>query len=268
MGLAVSQLVKEGTMARLGIGIDIGGSGIKGALVDLDKGEFASDRIRYETPSASTPEAVAAICARIVDELDAPDDIPVGVTMPAPIVHGRTPFIANLDQSWVDCDVDELFTDALGRDVVVFNDADAAGVAESAFGAAKGVKGTVIVTTLGTGIGTALLYDEVLVPNTELGHLELDGHDAETMASARQRRKQNLSWEEWAKRLTRYYSHLEMLFSPDLIVVGGGVSKRHEEFFPLLDLVAPIVPAELRNTAGIVGAAYYADQVRRKHLEV
>lgn len=252
-------------MAKLGIGIDIGGSGVKGALVDLDKGAFVTDRIRYETPQPSTPEAVAKTCARIVEELDGPEDIPIGVTVPAPVVHGVLPFVANLDQKWVGINAEDLFSETLGHDVVVFNDADAAGVAEAAFGAARGVRGTTIVTTLGTGIGSALIYDGVLVPNTELGHLELDGHDAETRASARQRRKHDLTWEEWGERLARYYSHLEMLFSPDLIVVGGGVSKRHEKFFPYLEgLKSTIVPAELFNSAGIIGAAYYADQVRTR----
>lgn len=252
-------------MAKLGIGIDIGGSGVKGALVDLEKGDFATERIRYETPQPSTPEAVAKTCARIVDELGGPGDMPIGVTVPAPVVHGVLPFIANLDQSWVGVNAEALFSETLGREVVVFNDADAAGVAEAAFGAAKGVTGTVIVTTLGTGIGSALLYDGMLVPNTELGHIELDGHDAETRASAKQRRTQDLTWEEWGERLFRYYSHLEMLFSPDLIVVGGGVSKRQEKFFPYLqDLKGQILPAKLLNRAGIIGAACYADQVRTR----
>lgn len=247
-------------MARLGLGIDIGGSGIKGALVDLDEGVFVSERVRYDTPPLARPEQAAEICAQIAEDLGAPMDIPVGITVPAPVLHGVIAFMANLDQSWVGVNTEELFGEKMGREVIVFNDADSAGVAEQAFGAAKGVEGTVIVTTLGTGIGSALIYDGVLVPNTELGHIELDGHDAETQASAKQRKAQDLSWEEWAHRLSRYYSHIQMLFSPDLIVVGGGVSKRHEKFFPLLEVNGPMVPAELFNTAGIIGAAVYADR--------
>lgn len=246
-------------MTRVGVGIDIGGSGVKGALVDLDMGEFIGSRIRYDTPEHSTPEAVAKICRLIVDELGVTSKLPIGITFPAPVIHGVIPFIANLDQSWEGVNATELFSEAIGREVTVFNDADAAGVAEYYFGAAKDKDGTVIVTTLGTGIGTALIYDGILVPNTEFGHLELDGHDAETMAAASQRVQQDLSWEEWTARLQRYYSHLDMLLSPDLVVVGGGVSKRHEKFLPNIKLNCPIVPATLRNTAGIVGAAVYAD---------
>ncbi len=247
-------------MARVGVGIDIGGSGVKGALVDLDEGVFIGERIRHDTPENSTPQAVAEICKAIIDELGADADVPIGITVPAPVLHGIIPFIANLDKSWTGINADRLFREVTGHDAVVLNDADAAGVAEYYFGAANGVDGTVIVTTLGTGIGSALLYNGILVPNTELGHLEIDGRDAESHAAASQRVKQDLSWEEWTARLQRYYSHIEMLFSPDLLVVGGGVSKKHDKFLPNLSLGCPIVPAALRNTAGIVGAAVYADQ--------
>ena len=180
-------------MTRVGVGIDIGGSGVKGALVDLDKGEFIGERVRYDTPESSTPLAVAKICKTIIDELGAAPEVPIGITVPAPVLHGVIPFIANLDQSWTGINADELFQDVTGHQVTVLNDADAAGVAEYYFGAAKGVDGTVIVTTLGTGIGSALLYNGILVPNTELGHVELDGRDAESHAAASQRVKQELS---------------------------------------------------------------------------
>ena len=169
--------------------------------------------------------------------------------------------MANLDKSWEGINVDELMTRLLGRRSYALNDADAAGLAEIAYGAAQGMAGTVIVTTLGTGIGSAVIVDGTLVPNTELGHLEIDGHDAETRASSGQRTLHDMSWKKWAKRLQRYYSHVEMLFSPDLFVVGGGVSKKHEKFLPLLRLRTPIVPAALLNTAGIVGAAWRASRV-------
>lgn len=248
-------------MTRVGIGVDIGGSGVKGALVDLDAGEFIGDRVRIPTPVPSTPEAVAKTVREIVDALKTPEDVPIGIAMPAPMRHNVIGFMANLDQDWVGKDAKKVFEKELGRKVTVLNDADAAGVAEYAFGAAKGVDGTIIVTTLGTGIGSALIYNGVLVPNTELGHVELDGRDAETHAAASQRVKQDLSWDEWAARLDRYYNYLEMLFSPDLIVVGGGVSKEHARFMPKIHLPgAKMVPAKLFNTAGIVGAAVYADQ--------
>ena len=245
---------------RVACGIDIGGSGVKGALVDLETGEFVGERVRIDTPRPSTPEAVAEVCRQIIEQLGVEPDVPVGITFPAPIVHGSVRFMANLDKSWEGVDVNELMTRVLGRRSYALNDADAAGLAEVAYGAAKGVRGTVIVTTLGTGIGSAVIVDGTLVPNTELGHLEIDGHDAETRASSGQKTLQDLSWKRWARRLQRYYSHVEMLFSPDLFVVGGGVSKKHEKFLPLLELRAPIVPAALFNTAGIVGAAWQASR--------
>ena len=247
-------------MASVACGIDIGGSGVKGAVVDLVTGDFVGDRVRIETPKPATPDAVAETCKSVLEQLGVGPDTPVGVAFPAPIIHGVVPFMANLDQSWVGVDVNELMQRHLGRPVTPLNDADAAGLAEVAFGAAKGVPGTVIVTTQGTGIGSAMIVDGNLVPNTELGHLEIDGHDAEKQASAGQKTLQGLSWEEWAGRLQRYYSHLEMLFSPDLFVVGGGVSKNHAKFMALLHLRTRMVPAELFNTAGIVGAAYQASR--------
>ena len=246
-------------VTRVACGIDIGGSGIKGALVDLETGEFAGERVRIDTPQHSTPEAVAEVCGQIIEKLGVEPDVPVGITFPAPIVHGTVRFMANLDKSWVGLNVNELMTQALGRRSYALN--DAAGLAEVAYGAAKGVGGTVIVTTLGTGIGSAVIVDGTLVPNTELGHLEIDGHDAETRASSGQKTLQDLSWKKWAKRLQRYYSHVEMLFSPDLFVVGGGVSKKHEKFLPLLELHTEIVPAALLHTAGIVGAAWQASRI-------
>ncbi|MFC7406032.1 polyphosphate--glucose phosphotransferase [Georgenia alba] len=239
-------------------GIDIGGSGIKGAPVDLATGELIADRLRIPTPQPSTPQAVAATVAELVDSFDLADDVPVGLTVPAPVKHGVVPFIANLDQSWTGVDVPSLMSEATRRPVSAVNDADAAGVAEAAFGAAKGTPGVVIVTTLGTGIGSGFLLDGKLVPNTELGHLEIDGYDAEDRAASSVKEAEGLSWRKWAKRLQRYYEFVEMLFSPDLFVVGGGVSKKHEKFLPLLELKTPIVPAGLRNTAGIVGAAHLA----------
>ncbi|MBE1876204.1 polyphosphate--glucose phosphotransferase [Myceligenerans pegani] len=243
---------------KIAFGIDVGGSGIKGAPVDLDAGEFAEERTRIPTPSPSTPEAVAEVLQELVDAYDLPDDAPIGVAFPAPIHHGTVRFIANLDESWAGVDVPALVHRATGRHVVAVNDADAAGVAEVRYGAARDADGVVLVSTLGTGIGSALFADGVLLPNTELGHLEIDGQDAEKHAADSARDREDLSWDEWAERLQRYFGVVEDLLSPDLIVVGGGVSKKHDKFLPKLHLRAPIVPAHLRNAAGIVGAAALA----------
>lgn len=244
----------------IAFGIDVGGSGIKGAPVDLETGELLTRRKRIPTPEKSTPEAVAEVCRKVLDSFDLPADTPVGVTLPAPIRHGVVLFMANLHKSWKGVNADELMTGALGRPVPVktFNDADAAGYAEVAYGAAKDQAGTVVVTTLGTGIGSAVIVDGVLVPNTELGHLEIDGHDAEVRASSAAKEREGLTYKKWAKRLTRYYSVVEMLFSPDLFVVGGGVSAEHAEFLHMIKVRTPMVPAKLFNGAGIVGAARLA----------
>jgi polyphosphate glucokinase len=236
------------------IGIDFGGSGIKAAPVDLGAGDFASDRQRIDTPQPSTPEAVADVMEELVGTF--PDATgPVGVTIPGVVRSGVVHSAANIDKGWLGTDADALLTKRLGRDVHVVNDADAAGVAELRYGAAKGRSGLVILTTLGTGIGSALLYDGVLIPNSELGHLEIDGHVAEKRAAASIRTAEDLSWTEYAARLTTYYRTLEKLFSPDLFVVGGGISKDAAHYLPLLEIETEIVPAKLRNRAGIIGAA-------------
>jgi polyphosphate glucokinase len=242
---------------NLAFGIDFGGSGIKGAPVDLVSGDFAAERQRIATPQPSTPEAVARVLVELLGRFPASAG-PVGITVPAVVRHGAVASAANIDESWVGTDADALFTRATGRDVHVVNDADAAGLAEVRYGAARGRRGLVIVTTLGTGIGSALVHDGVLVPNSELGHLEIEGHDAESRAANSAREREDLSMEEWAGRLRTYYRTLEMLFSPDLFVVGGGISKRAEEFLPLLRIDTEIVPAQLLNKAGVVGAAYFA----------
>ncbi|HYP46654.1 MAG TPA: ROK family protein [Propionibacteriaceae bacterium] len=241
------------------LGIDIGGTGIKGAPVDLTKGEFSADRLRIDTPAKSTPQNVANVVGEIVDHFkDTIGDGPIGITVPAVVTHGQTRSAANIDKSWIDCEAEKVFEDKLGRDIYLMNDADAAGVAEVQYGAAKGHPGLVLLTTLGTGIGSALVYRGVLIPNTELGHLEIDGHDAETRAAASVKEKLGLSYSEYVPRLQRYYERVEALFWPDLIVVGGGVSKKADKFIPKLKLKTEIVPAKLLNSAGIVGAAWLA----------
>jgi polyphosphate glucokinase len=241
----------------LPFGIDFGGSGIKGAPVDLEAGDFAAERVRIKTPQPSTPEAVAGVFAELLAKFDDSTGS-VGVTVPAVVRHGVVSSAANIDASWIGTDADALFTKATGRDMHVVNDADAAGLAEVRYGAAMGRGGLVIVTTLGTGIGSAIVYDGVLVPNSELGHLEIDGHDAEDRAASSVKELEGLSYPEWVERLTVYYRTLEKLFSPDLFVVGGGVSKDADEFLHLIGIETEIVPAKLENRAGIVGAALWA----------
>ena len=241
------------------LGIDIGGSGIKGAPVDLTTGLFSTDRLRIETPAKSTPKNVAAVVNQIVDHFaKIIGDGPIGITIPAVVTHGQSRSAANIDKSWIDAPAEKIFEDELKRDIYLVNDADAAGMAEVQYGAAKGHPGLVLMTTLGTGIGSALIYRGVLIPNTELGHLEIDGHDAETQAAASVKERLGLSYGEYVPRLQRYYERVEALFWPDLIVVGGGVSKKAEKFLPKLKLKTEIVPAKLLNTAGIVGAAWLA----------
>jgi polyphosphate glucokinase len=239
-------------------GIDIGGSGIKGALVDVTTGVLTTERRRILTPKPSTPRAVAAVVAQLVAEAGWRGNI--GATFPAVIKHGVAQSAANVDRSWVGTDVDKVFTESVGAGsaVTVLNDADAAGIAEARFGAARGVPGVVIMLTFGTGIGSALLMNGVLVPNTELGHLELDGHDAESRAAASVRDEHGMSYKVWSHRVNHYMRHVERLFTPDLFVVGGGVSKNADKWVPLLELQTPVRPAQLLNDAGIVGAAIAA----------
>lgn len=251
-------------MKRRSLGIDIGGTGIKAALVDTKKGELSSERVRVETPHGGEPEDIAKACLELVSSLDPNRKRSVGVCFPAVVKHGFTQSAANVSKRWIGLDADQLFSHTFGRQVHVINDADAAGVAEVSFGAGKGVKGLVIMTTLGTGIGTALFYDGKLIPNAELGHLQIEGVDYESKASFAAMERENLSFPQWAERLQKYYGHLEALLVPDLIIVGGGISKSHAKFLPLLDLKTKIVPAETKNSAGIIGAAVLANRTFEK----
>jgi polyphosphate glucokinase len=250
-------------MAKHAIGVDIGGTGIKAAIVNVKSGKLVSERLRIETPKGGRPRDVAAAVAGLVAILDKGRNLEVGICFPAVVQHGITKSAANISDEWINLDAQSLFARKLRRHVHILNDADAAGVAEVKYGAAKKQRGLTIMTTLGTGIGAALLYDGVLVPNAELGHLEIDGVDYETMAAYSAKEREDLTWEQWAARLQKYYSKLEALLVPDLIIVGGGVSKQHEEFLPLLKLKTRIVPAENRNSAGILGAASLAYKNRR-----
>ncbi|MCX7522412.1 ROK family protein [Microbacterium sp. STN6] len=247
------------TPGTTAIGIDIGGTGIKGAVVDLATGELVSERVKLATPEHGEPDDIVEVTSQILATLsDIATNVPVGICFPAVVRNGRTMSAANVSDAWIGLEAEKLFEKALGVDIQFVNDADAAGYAESRFGAASNQPGVVMVTTLGTGIGTALLYNGVLVPNTEFGHIELDGHDAERKAAYSAKERDDLSWSKWAKRLQKYYTALEKLLSPDLFIVGGGVSKHSDQFLPLLSLKTPILPAVLRNNAGILGAAALA----------
>jgi len=246
-------------VGKKAVGIDIGGTGIKAAIVDIKKGELVSERVRVETPEGGEPEAIAATCRSIIETLGVSHrNYPVGICFPAVVKHGFTQSAANVSKRWIGLNADQLFDTTLDRHTHVINDADAAGLAEVKFGAGKGSHGLTIMTTLGTGIGTALFYNGVLIPNAELGHLEIEGVDYETKAAYSAMEREGLSFEQWAERLQKYYSTLERLLVPDLFIVGGGISKNHEKFLPLLDLKTKIVPATTKNSAGIIGAASLA----------
>ncbi|GII76318.1 polyphosphate glucokinase [Sphaerisporangium rufum] len=241
------------------LGIDIGGSGIKGAPVDTTAGKLLDERLRVPTPDPSAPEAVAGVVGEIAAHFSWSG--PVGVTFPGVVVDGVTRTAANVDRHWIGTDARALFAEATGGPVTVLNDADAAGLAEAAFGAGRGHRGLVLMLTFGTGIGSALIMDGLLVPNTEFGHLEIDGHEAERRASDRAREKHDLDWEKWAGRVQEYLEHVQMLLSPSLIIIGGGVSKKADKFLHHIELPGTtVVPAALRNEAGIIGAALAAAQ--------
>jgi polyphosphate glucokinase len=247
------------------IGIDIGGSGIKAGAVDLRTGQLVGERLRMATPMPSTPQAVVAATRRLiarigraVPEAADPLTVPVGIGIPSVVVDGITRSAANIDPGWVDYAATFEFSRALSRTVVVVNDADAAGVAEMRFGAGVGQLGSVFMLTLGTGLGSALFSDGKLVPNTELGHMEIRGRDAERRSASSARVRRGLSWKAWAADLDEHLIAIDRLFSPRLFILGGGVSKNPEKFVPFLTVKVPIVPAELRNDAGIVGAAMFA----------
>jgi polyphosphate glucokinase len=240
------------------LGIDIGGSGVKGAPVDTVRGELLEERYRVPTPQPSDVTSVVEAAAEVAATFDGYDR--VGIAFPGVVVDGVTRTAANVDKSWLDAPAAHLFSERLGKPVSVLNDADAAGVAEVAFGAGRDQPGLTMMLTFGTGIGSALFLDGTLIPNTEFGHLELNGKDAELRASDRVREQEDMSWEKWAGRVEEYLLHVEALLSPRLFIIGGGVSKKADRFFPLIKIRTPIVPATLLNNAGIIGAAITAEQ--------
>jgi polyphosphate glucokinase len=263
--------VVDATGRNVAIGVDVGGSGIKAAAVDLDTGELISPRHRVPTPQPSAPAAVIASIARMIKKIQAEvvidASVPVGVGFPAVVIDGVTKSAANVDPGWVDFDADTALERVLRRPVHLVNDADAAGVAEMRFGAGMGQGGTVFLITLGTGTGSALFYDGLLVPNLELGHMEIRGRDAERRSAAAARLKRGLSWKAWGMDLDEHLLAIEKLFSPKLFIIGGGVSKRSERFIPRLTVRAAVVPAKLLNDAGIVGAAMAAAETERRKAD-
>ena len=241
-------------MTKTGFGVDVGGSGVKGGVVDLETGQLVGDRIKLLTPQPSTPEAVAETVAEIIRQAEW--DGPVGITLPSVVTGGVARSAANIDKKWIGTDARALFSEALGgRLVTVLNDADAAGIGEDALGAGKDAKGVVILLTFGTGIGSAILHDGVLLPNTEFGHMEVDGKEAEHRAASSVKEKKDLSYKEWAGEVSRVLTRFENLMCPDLFIAGGGISRKNEKWIPHLTNRTPVVPAALLNTAGIVGAA-------------
>ena len=244
------------------LGIDIGGSGMKGNLVDPLTGDLMADRFKAETPQPSIPEAVAVVVRQIVEHFEYAG--PIGCTFPAIVKEGVTLSAANVDQAWIGCHAAELFSDATGHNVTVVNDADAAGIAEMAVGAGRGRPGVTLLLTFGTGIGSAMFHNGVLIPNTELGHLEFKGYESvEDWAAAKVKDDENLSWKSWAGRVNELLAHLVSILSPDLFILGGGVSRRWEKWGTYLDVPVETIPAALRNEAGIVGAALWASSQLR-----
>jgi len=246
------------------LGVDIGGTGIKGAPVDTVTGKLTAERYRLPTPTPATPEAMSDTLAQVVDHFNWKGV--VGCGFPAVIRDGRVLTATNVAASWIGRNARSLFAQATGCSVTVVNDADAAGYAEMHFGAGRGVNGTVLIVTLGTGIGTALFINGQLLPNTELGHIEINGKEAEKWAAASVRDTKQLSWKKWSGRLDVYLTHMQRYLWPDLVIVGGGVSKKHDKFIPRLTLETKVVPAQMRNEAGIVGAALVARQTQKAHI--
>lgn len=241
------------------LGVDIGGTGIKGALVDLENGQLTTDRLRLETPEGAKPQDMAQVVMDIVHHFAYQG--PIGLGFPSLIRNGVVMIAANIDKSWIGLNAGDLFAKKTGCPSYVINDADAAGLAELRFGAAREfTRGVVLFLTIGTGIGSALFVDGILLPNTELGHLELKGKDAERRVSDAARKRKELTWKEWAVDLQEYLEHVSMLFSPDVIIVGGGASKNADKFLPFLQLDAKVIPATLQNQAGIIGAAMFAHE--------
>lgn len=247
------------------LGVDIGGSGIKGALVDTEKGEFVSERIRIETPKPATPEAVAKTLKELVSKFDF--EGPIGCGFPATVHHGVAFTAANIDKTWIDTEVEKLFTETVKRPCYVLNDADAAGLAEVKFGEGKDKKGVIVMVTIGTGLGSAIFVNGNLLPNTELGHIILNDDIAEHYCSDSARQRLELGWGKWGKRFNKYLERLQFLLNPDLFILGGGASKSFEKFQDKITVRTPVTTAKTLNAAGIIGAAIYAADLYSKDIK-
>jgi polyphosphate glucokinase len=265
--MAVEQGRPDEPVPHVAIGVDVGGSGIKVGVVDVARGVLLAPRLRVVTPDPSTPPTVVSAIARTVRRAirqvadSVPDDAPIGVGVPCVVIDGVTKTAANIDQGWVDFDARSAIREAVKRPTLILNDADAAGLAEMRFGAGFGEPGVVLVLTLGTGVGSGMFNDGVLVPNTELGHMEIRGRDAERRSAAAARVRRGLSWKAWSSDLEEHLQAIDKLFSPNLIILGGGVSKQPDRFIPRLNVRPRLLPAQLRNDAGIVGAAMAAAEM-------
>ncbi|TAE51247.1 MAG: ROK family protein [Bacteroidetes bacterium] len=241
------------------LGIDIGGTGIKGALVNTLTGELTTDRFRVDTPQPATPQSIAEAIVEMVEHFEWKGK-PIGCGFPGVVHHGVAKTAANVDKAWIDLNVESFFHEHTGCPVHVINDADAAGIAETLYGAAKEQSGLTLVLTVGTGIGSAFMYNGRLMPNTELGHLKFKRGIAEHYAADSIRKLKDLSWRTWSRRLNDYLNHVYSLFYPDRIILGGGVSKKFDKIEPYLSVPCPILPASLKNLAGIIGAAVSASE--------
>lgn len=244
------------------LGVDVGASGIKGAIVDVQSGTLLTERLRFETPEPATPTAMAETFKQLVDHFNWDGKV-IGCGFPSVVIQGVAKSAANIDKAWVGTNIETLFSEASGRTVHAINDADAAGIASVLFGNGRGVKGTILFITIGSGLGSAILVNGHLVRNTELGHLYMDDTIAEKYASARVRKREGLSWDEWGYRFNLFLQHLERIFSPDLILLGGGGSKKFDRYMHRLHTQAPVKPEGLQNQAGIIGAAYFAAHYRK-----
>ncbi len=237
------------------LGIDVGGSGIKGAPVDIKTGEFLSERFRIPTPNPATPDAMARVIGEIIKHFNWNGN--VGIGFPAAVQNGEVLTASNIDDSWIGIEIESFLSEKTGCNVYVANDADVAGIAEMKFGGGKGHKGKVLLLTLGTGIGTVFFVNGLLFPNTELGHLEFLGTTIEEYASDATRKREDLSWKKWGRRLNKILNYYEQMFYPDLIIIGGGISKKMDKFQEFIDLKTELIPATFLNSAGIIGAAVY-----------
>ncbi|MDR0911270.1 MAG: ROK family protein [Methanobrevibacter sp.] len=252
------------TLENIALGIDIGGSSVKGGLVNLELGELSSKKVKIPTPIKSSPQNIIKVIKEIINDLNIDKNIPVGVTVPAPVKNDVIESMANLDSSWANINLKKMIKEEIGIDAAILNDADAAACAELQYGRACGEKGLIFLSTLGTGIGTSLIHNGAVIVNTEFGHMDINGIEGEKIAAGSIKTKEKLNWDEWVERLQIYYSAIEKLFSPDLILIGGAISKEHRKFIPKLNLKTKVCPMKLKDNAEIIGIGYYSSKYNKK----